>query len=117
MESALGALEEKITEAQKAVDGLSKTIKGLRKAAQVGQIAEIPKRLSAIEENVREAEATSRRLAAAWSFDATSYLEQSYFDELSAAASDAGSSFSKKKGASMPSRCFFGSCLAMWRSE
>jgi hypothetical protein len=98
LESALIAFEEKITEAQKAVDALSKTIRGLRKATQVGQITEIPKRLSAIEENLREAEAASRSLAGAWSFDATNYLERSYFDELSAAASDAGVKLFEKEG-------------------
>jgi hypothetical protein len=98
LESALVALEAKIAKAQKAVDGLSKTIKAAGKAAQLGQVADITKRLSAIEGNVREAEVASRELATAWSFDAASYLEQSFLDDLSAAASEAGVKLFVKEG-------------------
>jgi hypothetical protein len=98
LESALLALEAKIANAQKAVDGLSKTIKAVARAAQLGQIADIPKRLSAIEGNVREAEAASRELATGWSFDPTNYLEQNFLDDLNAAATEAGVKLFLKEG-------------------
>jgi hypothetical protein len=98
LESALVALEAKIATAQKAVNGLSKAIKAVGKAAQLGQIADIQKRLSAIEGNVREAETASHELAMAWSFDATNYLDQDFLDDLNAAAIEAGVKLFVKEG-------------------
>lgn len=98
LESALVALEEKIGKAQRAVDGLSKTMKALRRAAEAGQVTDIPKRLATAEENRRDVEAASRELAGAWSFDATGYLEQGFLDDLGAAAGDAGVKLFVKDG-------------------
>jgi hypothetical protein len=98
LESALSALEEKLAEVQKATDALTKGVKGLRQAAKLGQIGDIEKRLSTVAERAREAEAVSRSLAGAWSFDTPEYLGGGYFDELSAAAAEAGIKLFEKDG-------------------
>ena len=98
LETALVALEEKLAEAQKAADALAKSVKSLRQAARLGQIGDIEKRLSTVVDRAGEAEAVSRTLAGAWSFDATGYLESGYLDELSAAASEAGIKLFEKDG-------------------
>jgi hypothetical protein len=98
LESALIALEEKLAEAQKTADALTKSVKSLRQAARLGQVADIEKRLSGVADRARDAEAALRTLAGAWNFDATGYLESGYFNELSAAAGEAGIKLFEKDG-------------------
>lgn len=90
MESALAEIEQKIADAQKASDTLSKAMKQLRQAAQAGHIQNLEKGLQGIAQRGKEAEAAAQSLEHAWTFDARSYLAKDYISELRDEAASKG---------------------------
>ena len=90
LEPALVAFEEKIQEAQKAADLLTKALKRLKNAAGTGQIAELEKTLATLADRGRDAAEAARSLNGAWDFPIADYLAKGYADELreEAAAQD-----------------------------
>ena len=59
IESALAEIEGRIADAQKAADALTKAMKQLRHAAQVGHIQNLEKGLQTIAQRGREADAAA----------------------------------------------------------
>lgn len=89
LEAAFAAIENEATTAQKAADGLTKSLRRLRAAAKTGQVGEIEKQVAAAAQRATEAAEAARRLPGAWQFDET-YLAQGYSEELRQAADEAG---------------------------
>ena len=98
IESALAAFGAKVAEAQKASDGLSRSLKRLRQAAEAGHVAELEKGLAVIAERGQEADAAARSLAGAWDFDAKGHLQTGYLEELQREAAAQGLNIFEKDG-------------------
>jgi hypothetical protein len=82
LESALAEIEEKITNAQKAADALSKAMKQLKQAAHLGHIQNLEKGLQSITQRGNEAEAAAKSLEHAWTFDARAHMANDFVEEL-----------------------------------
>jgi hypothetical protein len=82
LESALAVISAEIGAAQKTVDALSKLLKRLRQAAEVGHIGDLEKLLAQAAPLGRDAESAVRGLTDAWSFDTKAHLNDHYADEL-----------------------------------
>jgi hypothetical protein len=98
LEAALADIEAKIVEAQKSADTLTKAIKQLRQAAQLGHIQNLEKGLQSIAQRGKEAEAAARSLEGAWTFDTANHLASDYAEELRDEAASKGIRFFERDG-------------------
>jgi hypothetical protein len=98
LEAALVELEERIGAAQRSAEALSRQLKRLKKAAQTGEVSEIERTLLTLAERAEQAAETATALSRAWRFDARSYLDDGYRDELRSAAATAEIELLEKDG-------------------
>ena len=88
-EAELTALDEQLEKAEKAVESLLGGLKRTRRAARLGNVADIVKGLSGLSARVDDADAAARDLSDAWRFDVSSYMSDGrYLADLQAAAAE-----------------------------
>lgn len=99
LEEQLVALDVQLEEAQRIGKAVVSAISRTRAAVKVGRVNEITKGLSAISQQIADAQNTARDLASAWSFDATSYMADGRFlDDLETAAAEKGLKLFERDG-------------------
>ena len=98
LEGSLAAFESKIAEAEKSAVGLTKALRYLKKAASSGQLSDLEKGLAAVMQRAEQARQTASLLPGAWGFDAKTYLEQAYREELQREAQSQGLKLVERDG-------------------
>ena len=98
LEESLAAFEVGVAEAQKSADALTRSLRGLRKAAASGHLLDLAKALDSLEERARQAETAASALTGAWRFDAKTYLEHDYLNELKREADAQGVNLVERDG-------------------
>jgi hypothetical protein len=98
LEESLAAFEAGVAEAQKSADALTRSLRGLRKAAASGHLLDLAKALDSLEERARQAETAASGLPSAWRFDAKTYLEHDYLNELKREADAQGLNLVERDG-------------------
>jgi hypothetical protein len=98
-EHELQALEGRLQAPHKAARALLGAVRRAERAARLGHVGEIERRLGEVRERAVEAEAAAAALDGAWSFDLAAYMAGGhYLGELETAAAEAGLRLFEKDG-------------------
>jgi hypothetical protein len=99
LEEQLIALDTQLEEVQRIGKAVVSAIGRTRAAVKVGRLNEITKGLSAISQQIADAQSAGGDLASAWSFDATTYMADGRFlDDLKTAAAEKGLKLFERDG-------------------
>lgn len=98
LEASLAAFEEKVAEAQKSADALTKALRQLKKAAGSGHLSDLDKGVAAIAQRVQQAHSAASRISDSWNFDSKAYLEHDYVGELRREAQSQGLNLVERDG-------------------
>jgi hypothetical protein len=99
LEHELLVLEGRLQASHKAARALLKAVGSAERAARLGHVGEIERRLQEVGQRAVEASSAAMALDGAWSFDLTAYMaDGSYLAELEAAAAEAGLRLFEKDG-------------------
>jgi hypothetical protein len=98
LEASLAALEEKVADAQKSADTLTKALRQLKKAASSGHLSELEKGVVTIAQRAQQAHSAASGIPGAWDFDSKAYLEQGYLRELQQEAKSQGLNVVERDG-------------------
>jgi hypothetical protein len=98
-EQELIALEGRLLASHKAARDLLEALRRAERAARLGHVGDIERRLGEVRERTAEAGASAAALDGAWSFDLATYMaDGGYLTELEAAAAEAGLRLFEKDG-------------------